>query len=131
MFVKFKTNMKERGLFGKKEKRAAFKKAEVCWFCGGELRGGEKVADHCHYTGNFRGAAHQKCNSRARKPKFTPVFFHNLSGYDAYLFIKILKKKYGKVKCIPSTDEKYITFSLEIVLRKFVDDDGVEKRSKT
>ena len=43
-----------------------------------------KVRDHYHFTGKFRGAGHNLCNLKHRRPKFTPVLFHNLSGYDAH-----------------------------------------------
>ena len=49
-----------------------------------------KVRDHCHYTGNYRGAAHRNCNLRYKIPSNIPIVFHNLSGYDAHLFIKEL-----------------------------------------
>ena len=35
-----------------------------------------KVRDHCHYTGNFRGAAHNNCNLRYNVPKKIPILFH-------------------------------------------------------
>ncbi|XP_073254267.1 uncharacterized protein [Porites lutea] len=50
----------------------------------------DKVRDHCHFTGNYRGAAHNKCNLMCKKPRILPVIFHNLQGYDAHLFIKQL-----------------------------------------
>ena len=39
--------------------------------------------------------------------------FHNLSGYDAHLFIKQLATKinHGEINCIAENSEKYITFS--------------------
>ena len=40
-----------------------------------------------------------------------PVIFHNLQGYDAHLFIKKLEKVPGDLFSIPTTEEKYITFS--------------------
>ena len=53
----------------------------------------EKVRHHCHYTGKYRGAAHQKCNLWYTIPHYILVVFHNLSGYDAHLFIRELGKK--------------------------------------
>ena len=32
-----------------------------------------KVRDHCHYTWDFRGAAHSICNLRYKTPKKIPV----------------------------------------------------------
>ena len=40
-----------------------------------------------------------------------PVIFHNLQGYDSHLFIKQLAKVPGDLTSIPTTEEKYITFS--------------------
>ena len=71
-----------------------------------------KVRDHCHFTGQYRGAAHNSCNLKCRKPMIIPVIFHNLQGYDAHLFIKELSKIPGELNCIPSTEEKYISLNL-------------------
>ena len=64
-----------------------------------------------HLTGKFRGAAHRQCNIKYQIPKFVPVIFHNLSGYDAHLFIEQLGKTEGSINCIPNNEEKYISFS--------------------
>ena len=45
-----------------------------------------KVKDHCHYTGNYRGTAHNICNLRYKIPKEVPVVFHNGSRYDCHFF---------------------------------------------
>ena len=42
------------------------------------------VRDHCHWTGKFRGAAHQHCNIMYRKTYKIPCFFHNFTGYDSH-----------------------------------------------
>ena len=47
-----------------------------------------KVRDH--YTGLYRGPAHPLSNLRYKIPSYIPVVFHNLSGYDAHLFISEL-----------------------------------------
>ena len=76
------------------EDRCAFEKAKICWICQEEFVGSQKkVRDHCHFTGKYRGAAHNKCNLQFKKPKFTPVIFHNLSGYDSHLCEKSWKKR--------------------------------------
>ena len=37
----------------------------------------DKVRDHCHYAGKFRGAAHNICNLKYKIPKEISVVFHN------------------------------------------------------
>ena len=44
------------------------------------------------------------------------MIFHNLQGYDSHLFIKQVAKVSGDLSCIPSTEEKYISFSKKIVV---------------
>ena len=78
-----------------------------------------KVRDHCHFTGKYRGAAHNSCNLRCRKPMILPVIFHNVQGYDSRLFIKQLAKMTGQSSCLPSTEEKYISFSKKIKLDEY------------
>ena len=95
-----------------------FNAAVNCHICGGEL-GDDKVRDHCHFTGEYRGAAHNKCNLMCKKPRILPVIFHNLQGYGAHLFIKQLAKIDGKLECIPSTEEKYISFSKTIKVGEY------------
>jgi len=72
----------------------------------------DKVRDHNHYNGKYRGAAHNKCNLQAKNNKFVPFYFHNLSGYDAHLFFKeLIKHNPAKeVKLLANTEEKYISF---------------------
>ncbi|XP_048588392.1 uncharacterized protein LOC125572222 [Nematostella vectensis] len=97
--------------------------ATHCHICKGEL-GKDKVLDHCHITGKYRGAAHNECNLQFRIPKFFPVIFHNLSGYDSHLFIKNLGTSKGKINCIPNNEEKYISFTKQIVVDTFTNKEG-------
>ena len=77
------------------------------------------MRDHCHFTGKYRGAAHNECNLKCRKPLILPVIFHVLQGYDAHLFIKQLAKVPGDLSSIPTTEEKYITFSKFIAVDQY------------
>ena len=103
-----------------------FKEATICHICNQKLEK-DKVRDHCHFTGKYRGAAHNKCNLICKKPKVLPVIFHNLQGYDAHLFIKQLAKIDGELNCIPSTEEKYISFSKHIKVGEYKDISGYVK----
>ena len=102
-----------------REEEKLFEKAVNCHICSREIREDDKVRDHCHFTGKYRGAAHNKCNLLCRKPLVLPVIFHNLQGYDAHLFIKQLAKLEGDLDCIPSTEEKYISFSKSIKVDEY------------
>ena len=117
----------KRMIFGKKDKEL-YDSATVCHICEGEL-GTDRVRDHCHLTGKFRGAAHNNCNLSYKVPKFFPVLFHNLSCYDAHLFVKKLRGDDNeRINCIPCNEEKYISFSREVVVDKFVNKEGKEIR---
>ena len=101
-----------------KKEQLSFDKAETCHICNKELKD-DRVRDHCHFTGQYRGAAHNSCNLQCRKPLILPVIFHNLQGYDAHLFIKQLSAIQGELNCIPSTEEKYISFSKKIKVDEY------------
>ena len=98
--------------------------AKVCHICKEEFED-DKVRDHCHLTGKYRGAAHNSCNLKYKVPNFIPIILHNLAGYDSHLFIKKLAGNSGKLTCIANNEEKYISFSKEIKVDEF------EKEGKT
>ena len=89
-----------------------------------ELGNKNKVLDHCHLTLKYRGAAHESCKLNYKIPKFFPVIFDHLSGYDSHLFIKNLGISEGKINCIPNNEEKYISFSKKIVVDGFKNKQG-------
>ncbi|XP_073237767.1 uncharacterized protein [Porites lutea] len=101
-----------------KDEQKSFDKAEFCHICNKDLFEDE-VRDHCHFKGQYRGAAHNSCNLKCRKPLILPVIFHNLQLYDAHLFIKQLATLPGELNCIPSTEEKYISFSKKIKVDEY------------
>ena len=72
--------------------------AEKCHICLKEFNDpkNRKVRDHCHYIGEYQGAARNNCSLKYKTPDYIPIVFHNLSGYDAHLFIKELGRKFNK-----------------------------------
>ena len=61
---------------------------------------------------------------------FFPVVFHNLSGYDSHLFIKILGNIKGDISCIPNNEENYIYYTKQVIVDKFVNNEGKEVNIK-
>ena len=74
--VKDIANIEPKEMIFTEEDIKHFNNASDCWICGEEL-GNDRVRDHCHFTGRYRGPAHNKCNLKYRKPKNISVFFHN------------------------------------------------------
>ena len=84
----------------------------------------DKVSDHCHLTGKYRGPAHSICNINVTQNQgnFIPSIFHNFSNYDYHMFFKkLVDKKNDKVKLdiIPKTNEEYISVTYGCI--RFID----------
>ena len=112
------------------EEQEQFNQASNCWICENLLNLQDRVRDHCHFTGRYRGAACNRCNLKYRKPNNISVFFHNLAGYDSHLFIKKLNVTEGNIDCIPNNEEKYISFSKTIKTGEYVSKRGEIKNKK-
>ena len=114
------------------ESKREHKAAEKCDICrkGFNDQRNKKVRDHCHYTGEYRGATHNNWNLKYKIPDHIPIVFHNLSVYDAHLFIKELGRKFNKddIRLIAENKEKYISFNVKInvKLAGVKDKDGKE-----
>ena len=92
-----------------------------------EFKKMQKVRDHCHYTGKYRGAAHSNCNLKYKTTKKIPVVFHNGSTYDYHFIIKQLAREFKYyLECLGENTEKYITFSVPI--KKQHDNDKTTKK---
>ena len=104
----------------KKEKKM-HNKHKVCYICKKRFITDDnnkiyhKVRDHCHYTGNYEGAAHDIWNLRYKIPKEIPVVFHNGCTYDYHFITKELAEEFeGEFECLGENTEKYITVSVPI-----------------
>ena len=122
--VRIISNLKKRKMIITEEEEEQFNQASNCWICGKLLNIDDRVRDHCHYTGRYRGAAHNICNLKYSKPNNISVFFHNLTGYDSHLFIKKLGFTEGVIDCIPNNEENYISFSKTIITGEYIDKKG-------
>ena len=127
--IKRITNIPEKKMIFGKEEKERYEKETKCWICKEEFIDDKnyKVREHCHFTGRYRGAAHNSCNLKYRKPNFTPVMFHNLSGYDSHLFIKNLGFSQGNIDCIPNNEERYISFTKRIQVGSYTSKKGETK----
>ena len=88
----------------------------------------DKVRDHCHITGKYRGAAHYNCNINFNYKNYKiPVIIHNLKNYDAHFIIqyynrktytvydkktKTMKEKETNIDVIANNQEKYMSFTI-------------------
>ncbi|XP_060875707.1 uncharacterized protein LOC132948988 [Metopolophium dirhodum] len=70
-----------------------------------------RVRDHDHLTGKFRQTLCSRCNLSLKQPNYVPVFIHNLSNYDAHFIVTELGYNSKRIKVIPNSEEKYVTFS--------------------
>ena len=62
----------------KKEDKLYHETNITCHICGKTCI--NKVRDHCHETGKYRGPARKVCNLIYKQQNFIPVIFHNGSG---------------------------------------------------
>ena len=108
MYFYFKNTKKD--IIMTQEDKEDFDNNIICRFCEKEILS-DKVRDHCHLTGKYRGPAHNTCNINVKQidSNFIPFAFHKFSNYDCHLFFKRLvdlKKYKVKFKIIPKTNEE-------------------------
>ena len=106
------------------EENKSYEKQKVCYICKKEFSTDDnhknafkyqKVKDHCHYTGKFRGVVHNICDLRYKTPTIIPAVFHNGSTYEYNFIINQLAIEFdGQLECLGENREKYITFSIPI-----------------
>ena len=95
-----------------------FHSSNKYWICDKLLDVGDnKVKDHCHITGKYRGSAHWSCNINLKLTKKVSVICHNLRGYDSHLIIRNIGKFDAKVNVIPIGLEN--TWLLQLTITYF------------
>ena len=113
----------KKGIIMTEEDEEDYKNDNNCRFCEKEILS-DKVRDHCHLTGKYRGSAHSICNINftQKQSNFIPFIFHNFSNYDSHMFFKkLVDKKKDKVDfdIIPKTNEECISVTYGCI--RFID----------
>ena len=92
---------------------------DICYICSQPLVRDfirDSVRNHCHITGEYRGAAHRACNINYFRidPEtvIIPVVFHNLKGYDVHHIMSAIADVQSDLSCILTNMEKNVFFSL-------------------
>ena len=90
----FKNTKKD--IIMKQNNEEGYRNNNTCRFCEKEKLS-DKVRDHCHITGKYRGPAHGKCNINVtqKQSNFIPFIFHNFINFDYHMFFEklVVKKK--------------------------------------
>ena len=96
----------------------------LCHICNEEL-GNDRVRDHCHLSCKFRCAAHEVCNLKYKVPRFSHSYF---TIYLAMIATSI--KSFGNserhISCIPNNEENDISFTKQVLVDQFVNNEGKE-----
>ena len=102
------------------EDKHDFINAINCSVCNEPFKADEqKYRDHCHITGKYRGAAHNKCNLKYSLSDVVPVVFHNLRNYDSHFIMQEIGKFKRNIKIIPNNMQRYLAFMLGKI--RFID----------
>ena len=89
-----------------------YQNSNDCWICNRQIfYDKNKVRDHCHITGKYRGASQRSCNSKLKISRKLPIFAHNLPGDDGHLIFRKLHK-YEKIEVIPKSIGKYMSIKV-------------------
>ena len=98
------------------ENEVHFECAQVCHICQQILvDDNDRVRDRCHFTGVYRGVAHNAYNLNYcinRKSWKLSVIMHTLKEYDGHPNVTSLKSEFGKVRVIPQNLEKHLSISV-------------------
>ena len=92
--------------------------AKACYICGKRIlenldkcKNYQKLRNHWHYTGKYRGAAHGICNLKFNVSNETLAVFRNGSNYDYHFMIKELLKEFEEhFKCLGKKNRKIKIF---------------------
>ena len=94
----------------------------ICYICAEKFEGNHakdkkhrRVRDHCHYTKEYRDAAHSSNNLKYSIRKEISKVFDNGSNYNYHFIIKELAEEFEEeVTCLGKNTGKQVIFSVPI-----------------
>ena len=94
-----------------------YQNSQICWICKEKINNDkDKVRDHSHINGNYRGVAHNQGNSKLIILKKLSVIFHNWEKYDGHIIFKELNNFDDiDIKVIAKTSEKYVSIIINSI----------------
>ena len=98
-----------------KEDEEIYNNSQFCRICKEELNT-NKVRDHCHVTGKFRWAGHNKCNLKLRITRKLHIIFNNLQGYDGHIIFEELNNFDVNI----SVTSKVIDKNMSIIVNRHI-----------
>ena len=98
------TNFKKKNIkLLKIKQQESYENAKICYVCGETFEDNDKndkknvkLENRCHYTGEYRGAAHSICNLKLRIPKEITAIVYNESNYDYHSIIKKISEEFER-----------------------------------
>ena len=105
-----------------KEQQESYENTKICYICKEKFENKylkdkkyREFRDNCHYTGEYRGAAHSLCNLKYSVAKKIPIVFLNGSNYNYHFIIKELAEEFKReLICLGENTHKYISFTAPI-----------------
>ena len=95
-----------------KEDSKDSKNSTKYWICDNDYVDNDKVRDHCHINGEYRGSAHRDYNVNVKLNYKSPVLFHNLKNYDSHVIMQERGKFNLKINVVPIGLEKCMSFTI-------------------
>ena len=112
-----------RDMIMTRHEELVYDNSTICHICNEDL-GEDRVRNHCHLSGKFRGAAHEFCNLKYKVSMFSQLYVTICLAMIVTYLLKHWKIAKVIFLCIPNNEENYISFTKQVIVDKFVNKEG-------